>query len=350
MLIRFTVIFGILFFAPIVSFASDDNLSFISRDQIINASLDRYDLAYKEPSSFPSEPTKTFPSSQDETSQDMIQDEEEPYSPPAHLLNLKPARKLPGNTFEMGGEVSHIRYEEPSVNVKDEGEMYGVFASYTHRFSNAFQAENPDRDLMNMMRIDGKFSTGLVDYEGSGTINDIRDYMFETRGVLGLDMNVAAYDARMTPYAGLGYRYLYDDTSDRVSSTGASGYRRKANYFYAPVGVEIEKHFNDNWSVELTTEYDFFLTGRQYSYLSDAVPGLNDIRNKQKKGWGARAGFKIIRSFEAVDFFVEPFFRYWKIEDSDFVRETFNGVPTGFVVYEPKNTSTEYGLKIGAKF
>jgi hypothetical protein len=349
MLIRLVVIFSILFFAPFASFASSE-LSLASRDQAINASLDRYDLAYNEPSTFPTQSQKTYPSAYEAPTDDTTQVDDESYSPPAHLLNLKPVRKLPGNTFEMGGEVSHVRYEEPSVDVKDEGEMYGVFASYTHRFSNAFQEQNPDRDLMNMMRIDGKFSTGLVDYDGSGTINDIRDYMFETRGVLGLDMNVAALDARLTPYGGLGYRLLYDDTSNRLSSTGASGYRRKANYFYAPVGVEFEKHFNDKWSFELTTEYDFFLTGRQYSYLSDAVPGLNDIRNKQKKGWGGRAGFKITRSFEKADFFIEPFFRYWKIEDSDFVTETFNGVPTGFVVYEPKNTSTEYGFKIGAKF
>jgi hypothetical protein len=40
------------------------------------------------------------------------------------------------------------------------------------------------------------------------------------------------------PYAGLGFRYLYNDLRG-TSSTGAIGYRRESHYFYVPLGVTL---------------------------------------------------------------------------------------------------------------
>ena len=48
--------------------------------------------------------------------------------------------------------------------------------------------------------------------------------------------------------------------------------------------------------------------------------------------------------------FAEPFIRYWNIDQSDTQAITFGGRPIGVVGYEPKNNSTEFGIKLGMHF
>ncbi|VAX34977.1 hypothetical protein MNBD_UNCLBAC01-718, partial [hydrothermal vent metagenome] len=85
------------------------------------------------------------------------------------------------------------------------------------------------------------------------------------------------------------------------------------------------------------------------SYLGDAVAGLNTVSNKQNKGYGLRGSFKIVKKSNNMDFYFEPFIRYWNIEDSEISTLTYNGVAVGFGL-EPNNNSTEYGIKLGATF
>ncbi|PIV41068.1 MAG: hypothetical protein COS27_10960 [Nitrospirae bacterium CG02_land_8_20_14_3_00_41_53] len=71
-----------------------------------------------------------------------------------------------------------------------------------------------------MLKAEGRLSYGWVDYSNSGTMDDIDDYIWELRGLGGYDFSVLKASI-LTPYIGIGYRYLNDDMSGRVSSTGA---------------------------------------------------------------------------------------------------------------------------------
>ena len=52
---------------------------------------------------------------------------------------------------------------------------------------------------------------------------------------------------------------------------------------------------------------------------------------------------------KSVDFVIEPFIRYWNIKKSEDAKVTFAGVIIG-TGYEPKNHTTEAGIKMGLIF
>ena len=187
---------------------------------------------------------------------------------------------------DFGTDISHIKYEEPGV-MKEEGMMYGIFGSYT--YYNTY-----------MLRTEGKYSFGQVDYKNSGTLNDIDDYMLEFRGLLGYDL-LKRETAAFTPYIGFGYRYLLDNGGGLTTSTNAKMYDRESNYLYSPIGIETSNSFNNGWSIGATLEYDYLWQGIQKSHLRDArlydpIIGYytyNNISNDQDKGYGIRGSVEL---------------------------------------------------------
>ncbi|MDP2906082.1 MAG: autotransporter domain-containing protein [Candidatus Omnitrophota bacterium] len=219
--------------------------------------------------------------------------------------------------------------------MRENGMMYGLTGSYAYH-----------NNLM--LKAEGRGSIGRVDYKNSGTMDSIRDYSFEFRGLGGYDFPVLEKIV-LTPYFGVGYRYLNDDSSGKISSTGAGGYERESNYIYSPVGIEGVVDIKNDWTIGARAEYDIFWWGRQISRLSDYNANYSDLRNTQRTGYGFRGSIKLQRNGEEFDLIIEPFVRYWNIAKSN----DSNIVKSGTIVaygYEPKNNSTEYGVKVGAKF
>ena len=85
-----------------------------------------------------------------------------------------------------------------------------------------------------------RLAAGEVDYtsNGTGTMTGIPDYQFETTGYLGIPIEGSNY--RITPFGGLGFRYLLNASGLKQSSTGHSGYDRESRYLYVPLGINIE--------------------------------------------------------------------------------------------------------------
>jgi len=257
--------------------------------------------------------------------------------------------------FEFGGEVSKIRYAEPDF-MKEKGDMYGVFSSFTYRpMNNNIVRSFPDfmtsNNKINMYRVDARLSWGQVDYEseGTGEIDNIDNWMFEGRGVAGYDIPLSEI-FRITPYFGAGYRYLRDEVGGLTSTTGHFGYDRESHYIYLPLGLDTQIRLPKGWSISFLTEYDLFLDGKQKSHLEDVLAGLETLENDQNEGWGARGSIRIMKETKNVDFFVEPFIRYWDIDDSEISIINFMGQPTLFAGLEPANTSEQYGIMVGTRF
>jgi hypothetical protein len=234
------------------------------------------------------------------------------------------------HSWELRPEISFIEYEEPDV-MQEKGFMYGIGGSYAYHNNNI------------MLKMDGRYSYGQVDYKNSGTMDNIDDYIIECRGLMGYDFSVA-YIIIITPYAGFGYRYLNDDASGMISSTGAYGYERESNYFYSPIGVETNFLLINDWTLGINFEFDIFWKGKQKSHLGE-VAGYEDIENDQDDGYGVRGSVKLQKSSGKVDYIIEPFFRYWNIEESGATRDSM-----GRRWVEPKNNSTEVGILFSARF
>lgn len=242
------------------------------------------------------------------------------------------AEPLKEHSMGVSTEMSYIIYDEPSV-MEEKGMMYGVGTSYTYR-----------KDYM--FNVEARYSYGQVDYKNSGTIDNIDDFVLEFRGLVGYDFS--RYEGYgITPYVGIGYRYLNDDSSGMTSSTGARGYERESNYFYSPIGIELINPLNNNWSMGMILEYDYFWKGVQKSHISDAVSGFNDLENDQNEGYGLRASLRFEKKGREVDFLIEPFVRYWNIEQSETENITYSGALWGYG-WEPENNSTEIGIRLSA--
>jgi hypothetical protein len=228
--------------------------------------------------------------------------------------------------WALGLQGSTYEYEEPGFALL-EGERVGVSGSYS--------ALGPD---YLHARIEARYAYGELDYAGSGTLRDVPDHILELRAVVGRDYRAGRII--WVPYAGIGYRYLYNDLRG-VSSTGALGYRRKSRYYYLPVGVTLRLPMDAGWVLAPQIEYHAFANGKQRSYFGDTGLGLDDVTNRQGRGRGARAQL----AFEGPRWSISLWSHYWKIKDSD-----LQPLGPGVVGLEPLNTTRESGVELRYRF
>jgi hypothetical protein len=233
-----------------------------------------------------------------------------------------PVSTRPG--WEAGIQAARYRYEEPDF-MKLTGNRGGFAAAYTAVEDRLFT------------RFDARYSYGSLKYEGSGTQNDMPDTIVEARAVTGANFRMGA-SASVSPFIGLGYRYLYSDIRGYTTDAGGTylGYRRYSQYVYAPVGVTFRVHAGGGWIVAPTVEYDGFIRGRQESKLTDTGrAGSRDLTHDQRHGRGYRASLMIETDHLAFG----PWAHYWRIKDSEF--------DAGL---EPANRTREIGIEVRYRF
>jgi hypothetical protein len=234
--------------------------------------------------------------------------------------------------WEAGGQFSDYRYQEPNPvipgqPVKVRGSRIGLAGARTYTAGTWF------------FKGDARYSYGELQYQGSGTKDQVPDSILEVRGVFGLDLFPGG-GVSLSPYAGLGFRYLYDNLRG-TTSTGAAGYRRYSTYLYAPLGLTSRFSAGDQWVITPTVEYDYFIKGKQVSMLTDASLGYVDAYNTQKRGHGFRLSVMAEKNRWAFG----PWWHYWNIDNSDSV--SISSTQTGF---EPKNWTREAGVEVRYRF
>ena len=252
----------------------------------------------------------------------------------ACLLGAMSSAAYAQGQTELGISYSNIEYIEPTV-MREEGSLVGFQARFT----------NYDAAIV-ALEVD--YAYGRMDYEGSGTIENIPDMLFEMRALAGPRLYQTESSSLHT-YVGFAQRYLSDDSSGKRSSTGALGYSREQYYWYIPVGLHWRYTFQNSWKVSLRAEHDFFLGGRNYSGLSE-VCGGTDGEFTQDEGEGYRFAVNLMvpygnnRNYVSI----EPYYRYWDIADSDtqlVYTPNCRGTGSGNY-YEPENTSEEVGVAL----
>ena len=255
---------------------------------------------------------------------------EEPEEPKPVEVSPAPDRLLRRIVYEIGPELYSFKYEEPGY-MTEEGIFYGVALSATYR---EWIPESPEQALSDskmMVRAEGRFAFGEVDYDGRTwggtplTIKNNDDFTLEGRLLLGPEW--LGGNMLHTLCAGIGYRYLNDD----LGSGEPGGYERESNYYYVPIGYEIDTDLQAGWSLAGGIEYDYFLWGLQRSHIFPTI-----IENEQNSGYGYRASIKLQKKSKGVNLVIEPFFRYWDIDDSEIE----------YGVLEPANETTEYGIQL----
>ena len=101
------------------------------------------------------------------------------------------------------------------------------------------------------------------------------------------------------------------------------------------------------WFWGLSGELDILLWGNQRSHIwSQGTWDWWDydewIDNQQNRGYGLRGSVKLEKKGDKVDLIIEPFIRYWKINESDL--DWYHSA------IEPTNSTLEAGLRITLGF
>lgn len=244
------------------------------------------------------------------------------------------------NGNEFGLTFSSYSYQEPTLGVSIIGDKFGLSHTGTRVVQNDW-----------FFKDDLHFAYGKVDYSGSGVQLGRPDWYYEARGLLGKDFQLGY--AVYSPYAGLGYRYLFNDERG-YSNTGSVGYRRESHYLYLPLGVTQHLKLPDQAVLSTTVEFDYFLRGEQVSRLSD-LNGQNgfisafDSTNRQNSGYG----YRLNMLYEMSDWSFGPFLSVWKIASSEYTTQIMTDVTHGarlLSLHEPQNQTAEFGIRVSLRF
>jgi hypothetical protein len=174
-------------------------------------------------------------------------------------------------------------------------------------------------------------ANGKADYHSpiSGTLNQTPNWYTESKIIIGKDYVLETHV--LSPHIGLGLRYLHNDLR---TNDFRQGYRRNNFIYYIPIGLTHKTEILNRYILSTTFEYSHLLKGTQKSSLSDQNPTAKNVILSQSKGHGFR--------FEAMlrkdNWAFGPSVNYWKINQSNTIIESG--------IYEPKNSTTEIGLKL----
>jgi len=246
----------------------------------------------------------------------------------------------PKHSFGIGLETMYFDYEEDSVDMEEDGFMYGLIGDYTYHGDDKLMLKaSLEYAAGNDLDYDGKT------WDGTPVKEDTDDWIVECRGLIGYDYVLNGKNL-ITPFVGIAYRYWNDDIG------GIGGYEREIEYWYSPIGIRTVSPLSDKWTWGISAEYDLFWSGKVKSHLSDVDSGLNDPEVDQDFGDGYGLRFSVQFNWELNKNYalsIEPYIRYWHIDKSDTKTLSYYGTPIGYV-YEPENETTSYGLRLSIAF
>lgn len=142
---------------------------------------------------------------------------------------------------------------------------------------------------------------------------------------------------------GYTFRYLDNDSSSTITSTGNTGYQRENFLHLVPIGIKYSKNLYHHRysSLQMRTKFYYLLDGRQVSHLSRY--GCGDLKNKQNEGYGYEGSVRLYAADKK--WFYGASFQYWKIKASDIVSTLCGGNTT--IGSEPENSTIMAGITIG---
>jgi hypothetical protein len=241
-------------------------------------------------------------------------------------------------------EAADSRYEEPGY-MKETGNFYGL----SWEWMNAM-------DRFGTVGFRGELRGGKPDYDGA-TQSGVpvkskgEDYVGSMEASYGWTFRPGGM--WLTPYIGLGYRDWRDRIEDSTAQDGTpvSGYRRQIEYYYAPVGVHLSGTAGSSWGWTARAQGNYLIRGKVASHLEDVDQGYDTIKNTQKHGWGYEVAiaWSHVSENRWAAFFIEPYYAYWKVKDSDMVDVYYYGTLIGYAL-EPKNNTKIAGIRIGWEY
>lgn len=200
-------------------------------------------------------------------------------------------------------------------------------------YTNTYAFDHNNSCLRDRLFLSGQihYANGKADYFSpiSGSLNDTANWYVRSNLLVGKDYLLGAHI--LSPYIGLGFRYLHNDLR---TNDFRQGYRRNNFLVYIPVGITHKTAILNKHILSTTIEYNHLLRGVQKSSLSDQNPTAKNVALSQSKGQGFRFEVMVKKN----DWAFGPSVNYWRIDQSNIISESG--------IHEPKNATTEIELKI----
>lgn len=248
--------------------------------------------------------------------------------------------------FEVGVEIFDYNYRERvegETIVYDDGLFGGIHLNYVETIGNG-------------MFLRGKLSgsTGSVDYRspdpaGDDRIENVDQSVGQLELHLGIDVPIGS-GATLSPFAGIASRVLVDESGGEVSSGGLLGYDREISYAYVPLGIGARVPAGKG-AVLLSAQYNLVVDGSARSNFSDLDPEAPNLKLDLDGGHGfeASVSYQMPVGKHALSF--GPFIRHWKIGSSDkFIITNPDDPSEAAEFYEPRNSTTEFGVRLSFAF
>ncbi len=250
-----------------------------------------------------------------------------------------PTQAMALNEYRFGVEGFQDHYQETSVDLSEHTRYGSLTADYIHSANGYFTA------------VQARGSYGRDNYKSSsGIINDIPQYEGELRLITGISIPIPEIGGvkAIVPFIGLGGRFFYDNSKNQVTNTGFYGYDRRIAQFYIPLGAKWE-FTHSGITFWPTAEFDPLFYGYVNSRFRNFDPASKNLVNKQNSGFGVRGELMAGQKLEGYSWQIGPFFRYWKVKDSNL---DFNNSGNGNAGYylEPENKRLQAGAALRVQF
>ena len=185
------------------------------------------------------------------------------------------------------------------------------------------------------------FASGEIDYDSDGTgtldgaVNNMSQLSFHVKHDIQLSSSMT-----FTPYYGVAQRLHEDNKQNLFSSTGASGYHRKSEYYYFPLGLQAQMRIASNVVLMPRMQWNGFYHGQQASDYT--------IINNQYIGYGYELGVDVSLAAGKGNIVLETTYKHWSIADSNITSYPENGGTS--LAREPANVTSELGAMLGYRF
>lgn len=193
-----------------------------------------------------------------------------------------------------------------------------------------------------------QYHFNVIEYDGqtqAGTParTDSRADIIDARYLLSRSFNSAQLKNSSAQF-GVGFRYWRREIRSGFDINGGPVNGLLEHYYwpYLEAGLATEWKFSSGLVTGLTFSTRRMINGR---IMIDYAGSVDDKTLKLGNRWGFRLAAPVTVSMEnRKKLIIEPYFEYIDIGKSNIVDETSGGVPTGFVIWEPRSTTRNAGV------
>ncbi|MDA0910922.1 MAG: hypothetical protein O2809_05120 [Proteobacteria bacterium] len=229
-----------------------------------------------------------------------------------------------GFDWRIAPAFSYYHYNEPNV-MKSKGPSIGLLNQVSYTQTN---------HLKWMIGLYLEYSHGSYSSQYTGSHEADISYLLNISPKIGYNLNIAQ-NWQITPFSGIGYRMLYNNSTGQLTTTRHSGYLRVSNYFYLPIGADLAYHQTD-WFISSRFQFNYLIYGVQHSGV------YGGINNPQHHGYGLHWSLSAGKNYQNFSLSIGPYINYWWINDSE-ARYADNG---NIKIIEPQNDTLDLGIAI----